>query len=86
MSELNPVLSAIPVWAIRKNGHLCLIDAEKNSTGLDIIPLFSTPELARAYSDHYPSLREAELYQTTIANLVAFFDGRVDYYILNRQA
>lgn len=86
MSELNGVLAAVPVWMLTREGKPTLIDGAKNTTGQDIMLLFSTPEKALIYAARYPSLKTAEAEQTTIHQLVKFFDGRVDYYILDRPA
>lgn len=84
MSELPLLHQTIPLWALTKDGHYCLIDGQKNTTGHDIMVLFSEQEKATRYAAQYPSLREAELASVTIAELVQFFAGRVEYFILDR--
>lgn len=86
MSELPSVDQALPVWMLTKNGHPALIDGKQNSTGQDIVLLFSTGVKAATYAAAYPSLRDAAIVLTTIHALLAFFAGRVEYYILDRPA
>jgi hypothetical protein len=84
MYDLSPIHQAVPLYGLHIGGKPVVLDGEQISLGFDLALLFSERELAEQYAASFPSLHEAKVQVDTIAELVEHFQGRVEYYILDR--
>jgi hypothetical protein len=85
IGELPPALKALNVYVIARDAESpALIDGAQNSTGHDMIPVFSSSLKAAAYRDKYPSLRGMDIYATTMADVEKILCGKVEYFIVDR--
>ena len=84
MQDLNPVYQLISVSVLMVNDSPVLLDSQKTSLNFDVVLLFSSPIKAATYAAQYASIKDAQIRQTTISELVRHFEGRVEYFMLDR--
>jgi hypothetical protein len=84
LQNLPEAMKQLTVYVImRDEKSPAVIDGECNSTGEDMALFFSTIQKARAYKAQYPSLRNLDVYEATIAEIIEIFGGKVQNYILD---
>jgi hypothetical protein len=64
---------------------LAVIADNQNSTGKNILPLFSTFFKAQSYRDRYKSLREYKVLRIETEKLISILDGKIDLFVLDRE-
>lgn len=65
--------------------QLATINSEQNSTGHDILVLFSSTTKAEAYRDKYPSLHNSQVISIKPEDLDSLLDGKLEFFVLDRE-
>jgi hypothetical protein len=65
--------------------QLAIINSEQNSTGHDILVLFSSFTKAEAYRDKYPNLHDSQVIPSKPEDLDTLLDDKIPFFVLDRE-